>query len=106
MVKNLIGSPNGFYITRDKTRVKEYVETLHGHVEARKASIQSFGDEPGKGLKKRFKVKGYVTASGKRVHGYYKTYPGFKHAEQLSVNFTAEVPKNKKNRHAGQLKMF
>jgi hypothetical protein len=107
MVKNLIGSPNGFYITRDKTRVKEYVETLHGHVETRKASIQSFGDDPGKGLKKRYKTKGYTTKTGKKVRGYYRTYPGFKNAEQLTVDFTAQAPpKNKKNKNVGQLKMF
>lgn len=107
MVKNLIGSPNGFYITRDKTRVLEYVETLHGHVSARKASIQSFGPEPGKGLKKRYKAKGYTTKTGKKVRSYYRAYPGFKHAEQLSVDFTGQVPRTtNKNRHAGQLKMF
>lgn len=107
MVKNLIASPYGFYISLDSVRIKAYVETLEGHVEARKKSIKSFGAKPGAGVKKRFKVCGYVNKNGRRVHGYYRTYPGFKHAEQTVIDFEAQAKVvKKKTKNKNQLKMF
>jgi hypothetical protein len=110
MVKNLIASPYGFYISLDSDRIKAYVETLEGHVEARKKSIKSFGKEPGKGVKKRFKVVGYTDKNGRKVRGYYKTYPGFKLADQIKMDFEKEVKesvaKGKKKVNKNQLKMF
>lgn len=108
LIPNLIGSPNGFYISRDQDRIKAYVETLHGHISARKESADSFGEEPGKGLKKRYKVKGFVTKDGKKIKTHYRTYPGFKNESQTKIDFEKPVEKNKlkKKPNYNQIKLF
>ena len=106
LVRNLVGSPLGFYCSNDPVVVKRYAETLQQHIKARRDSLKSFGDNPGAGLSMKVKVKGHF--KGKSwIKGYTRTANGYKGSSQMTFNFEVPVGKTATSKKQyNQIKLF